>query len=65
MQFTFLEELKILCGYKDRRGVEKWLAEMDVRLYRIGRRYGVDHEALEIALDRKYRVIKKQAEYQP
>lgn len=65
MHFIFIEELKSLSGYTDIRSIRRWLAGMNVRLIKMGKRYCVDQEAFEKALEQKFRPAKQQATYHP
>ena len=53
MHFIFIEELKTLSGYSDKRAIRRWLAGMNLRLLKIGKRYCVDKEAFEKALEQQ------------
>lgn len=66
MLLIYLDTLKQISGYTDRRSVQAWLAkELHLPLLRIGKNYGVDKAAFESRMEKKYRLAKGQRKYKP
>lgn len=65
MSLLFLDALKEMSGYKTRRGVQSWLARMNLRLVRIGKNFAVEREAFEREFSKQHKIIIKQKGYTP
>lgn len=65
MPLFFLDTLKQISGYKTRRGVQSWLARMNLRLMRIGKNYAVDRMSFEREFSKRYMITPKKKKYTP